>query len=153
MNPFSRQSAGKYSAAIQSRDEKPTSGKGSTECQASGCPLPGTYRISNEASLCCVHDSEDAQNWPEQTERILGRLRLWWLALNMSNADAGEPIKQKTIDEVIAEGGPDDADVRTQRDYAQKIRAFLLKECKGQRKAPVQLTPVKALISKLTGGA
>lgn len=90
--------------------------------------------------------------WADQTERILPRLRLWWLVLDMSNAAPGEPIKQKTIDAVLEEGGPDDADVKTQKDYAQKIRAFLLKDCKGQRKAPVQLTPVKALVAKLTGG-
>lgn len=129
-----------------------TNGKASTECQANGCPLPGTYRISNETSLCCIHEGEDAHLWAEQTERILPRLRLWWLALDMSNAQAGQPIKQSTINDVIAEGGPDDADVKTQRDYAQKIRAFLIKECKGERKAPVQLTPVKALVAKLTGG-
>ena len=70
----------------------------------------------------------------------------------MSNAQAGQPIKQSTINDVIAEGGPDDADVKTQKDYAQKIRAFLIKECKGERKAPVQLSPVKALVAKLTGG-
>ena len=144
MNPFSRRpDSGKWSAATQQTQAGPPA-KSSTECQASGCPLPGTYRISNEASLCCVHDGEDSHVWPEQTERILANMRLWWLALNMSNADPGEPIRQATIDGVIGEGGPDDADVRTQRDYAQKIRAFLLKRCKGERKAPVQLTPVKA---------
>ena len=130
--------------------EKPQNGKTAIECQAHGCPMPGVYRINNDASLCCVHDGEDPSAWPAQTERIKMHLRLAWLMLAMSNAMAGEPIKESTVEAVVDAGGPDDQDVMTQRAYAQKIRAWLLKECKGERKAPVQLTPIKSLVAKLT---
>ena len=76
------------------RETKPpqnaNNGKSATECQAHGCPMPGTYRINNDASLCCVHDGEDPSAWPAQTERIKTHLRLAWLMLAMSNAMAGE---------------------------------------------------------------
>lgn len=121
-----------------------------TQCQAHGCPLPGTYRMNNDASLCCVHDGEDPHRWPEQTERILANLRQWWLALNMSNAEPGEPVKQVTIDAVLAEGGPDASNCRTQRDYAGKIRGHLLKTCKGERNVPPAATRLGSLVKKLT---
>jgi hypothetical protein len=137
------------------RDIKPTAqnqpnGKAPTECQARGCPLPGVYRLNNDASLCCVHDGEDPSAWPVQTERIRSHLRLWQVTLAMSNALVGERVKPATVEAVTAEGGPDDSDSATQRSYAQKIRVWLMKQCKGEHKTPVQLTPIKSLVEKLT---
>jgi len=128
----------------------PRGDKGSTECQANGCPLPGVYRMNNDASLCCVHDGEDPHRWPEQSERILANLRLWWLALNMSNAEPGDPVLQATVDAVVAEGGPDASNTKTKRDYANKIRGHLLTKCKGERVAPPAATPFRSLVKKLT---
>jgi hypothetical protein len=139
----------KYTEATDDRGPaKPA--KSSTECKVNGCPLPGVYRMNNEESLCCVHDGEDAHRWPEQTERILANLRPWWLALSMSNADVGEPVKQVTIDAVLAEGGPDASECKTQRDYARKIRGYLLKKCKGERHIPPAATQLGSLVKKLT---
>lgn len=137
-----------YSGPKSSEPPKP--GKLPTECQANDCPLPGVYRTTNETSFCCVHDGEDASAWPRQTEGIKAHLRLWQLTLAMSNALVGERVKPATVKAVTAEGGPDDSDSATQRSYAQKIRVWLMKQCKGEHKAPVQLTPIKSLVAKLT---
>jgi hypothetical protein len=139
----------KYTEATDDRGPaKPA--KSSTECKANGCPLPGVYRVNNEESFCCVHDGEDPHRWPEQSERILANLRLWWLALNMSNAEPGEPVLEVTVDAVVAEGGPDASNTKTKRDYANKIRGYLLTKCKGERVAPPAATPFRSLVKKLT---
>jgi hypothetical protein len=141
-NPFG------YAGPRSAEQDKPQ--RPPTQCMAHGCPMPGVYRTSNDASLCCVHDGEDPHAWPAQTERINAHVRLANLMLAMSNAMSGEPVKPATVEAVTSAGGPDNHDALTQRAYAQRIRAWFVKECKGERVAPVQLTPIKSLVAKLT---
>lgn len=122
---------GKYMAATS---EPPPPSKGSTECLVNGCPLPGTFRQSNETSICCVHEDEPALKWPEQTERIKKWEAVWFAVLDMSNAPPGTDLSDSLISRMTAAGCPKPvaAGMRV-RAYGVQLRNWLLTECRGKR--------------------
>lgn len=111
------------------REVKPTA------CCAHGCPLPGVYRLSNEASICCAHDGTDAVNWAAITTRVRHRLSLWDFALRMSNAPSGTLVTSAIETAAMGLGAPefDRAGQQTARTYARQLRTFLLRECRIER--------------------
>lgn len=124
------------------------------DCMVDGCPLPGVYRQSNDASLCCVHDGEDAHQWPAQTERIHGRFKLFTTALLMTNSLSGETPSDRLVDRVREMGGspprPIDGRRMTVRNYGAQIRSELLAECKGPRDIPQEARKAMDTWQKLT---
>ena len=127
--------------------------KSPTECMADGCPLPGVYRQTNETSLCCVHDSEDAHRWPAMTERIQKRFQLFDYGLRMLNSLPGEIPSEALIARVKGMDGPDPKPVEgrrmTVRFYGAQIRSELINECKGPKHEPDGLKALRDTWQKI----
>ena len=104
-------------------------------CIADGCPLPGVYRQSDSASLCCVHEGEDAHKWPQQTERVNECAELFGMALRMTNALAGETPSERLVERVKSLGGSEPK-AKTVRGYGMQIRGELMAHCKGPNEVP-----------------
>lgn len=110
------------------------SGK-TTDCLVHGCPLPGVYRQTNDTSICCVHDEEDAKDWGDQTARIRNRMALFHLALDMTNAAPGEPMPPRAVEKIVSMGGPE-VRGRTIRQCGADLKRHLVIECKGEKAVP-----------------
>ena len=127
-------------------------------CLVDRCPLPGVYRQSNDSSLCCVHDGEDAHKWPAQTDRILERFDLFDMALRMTNALSGEVPSEKLVNRIVSMGGAEPKPIEGRRMtvhfYGLQLRGAMIAECKGP-KEEVPAEGKKAIDSwqKLTAAA
>lgn len=76
----------KLSNYIAKSDEPKPPQRSTIECMADGCPLPGSYRITNKTSVCAVHDAAPANRWPAITERIRPREKAFLAARELLNA-------------------------------------------------------------------
>lgn len=131
----------KYSAAMQKApDEGPK--RNPTECVAHGCRLPGVFRTSNDASVCCVHNGEDPHKWPAQTQKINERFDLFDIALRMTNAQAGAKPSDGLVERLTRMGAAEPGSL-TVRGWGAAIKLALVAECKGPREVPKALQDLR----------
>lgn len=122
--------------------------KRSSECNAWGCPLPGTFstKPSGKNFFCRAHDGIDSLHWAEITTRVKAREKAMFAALDLTNATPRSDPPERTVAAFVQRYG-DQFERRskkyglegqtvgfrgevpeTARDYGQRVFMLLLEQ-------------------------